>query len=126
MLVLEVLVGILYIVSTAAYSSFINLTLFALNITTALPQAVLLFRGRASLPERAFSLGKYGFTVNLFATLFVIFFSITFCFPTFMPVTASSMNYLIVVMAIAMLFPLGLWFGGLKNSFTGPQEIIAV
>ncbi|KAJ5246592.1 hypothetical protein N7468_001575 [Penicillium chermesinum] len=126
MLVLEVIVGILYIVSSAAYSSFINLTLFALNITVALPQAALLFRGRASLPERAFSLGKYGFAVNLVATLFVIFFSITFCFPTFMPVTASSMNYLVVVMAIAIIVPLGLWFGGLNKSFTGPQDIIEV
>ncbi|KAJ5601821.1 hypothetical protein N7510_011355 [Penicillium lagena] len=56
MLALEVIVGILYIVSSAAYSSFINLTLFALNITVALPQAALFFRGRGCMPERAFSL----------------------------------------------------------------------
>jgi len=124
MLLLEVIVGILYIVSEAAYSSFINLTLFALNITIALPQAALLFRGRGCLPERAFSLGKYGPVINLVATLFVIFFSITFCFPTFMPVTASSMNYLVVVMAVALIVPAALWFGGLNKRFTGPQEII--
>lgn len=124
MLVLEVIVGILYVISSAAYSSFINLTLFALNITMAIPQAILLFRGRGCLPERAFSLGKYGPAVNLVATLFVIFFSITFCFPTSMPVTPGSMNYLIVVMAIAMIVPAGLWWGGLNKRFTGPQEII--
>lgn len=73
MLILEILVGILYIISSTAYSSFINLTLFALNITITLPQAALLFRGRGCLPQRAFSLGKYGYTVNLVATLFVIF-----------------------------------------------------
>jgi choline transport protein len=123
MLILEVVVGILYIVSSAAYSSFINLTLFALNITIALPQAALLFRGRGCLPERAFSLGKYGPFVNLVASLFVLFFSITFCFPAFMPITASSMNYLVVVMAIALIIPAGLWWGGLNKSFTGPQEM---
>lgn len=122
MLILEILVGILYIISSTAYSSFINLTLFALNITITLPQAALLFRGRGSLPQRAFSLGKYGYAVNLVATLFVIFFSITFCFPTGMPVTASSMNYLIVVMAIALIVPAGLWLGGLNRNFTGPQD----
>ncbi|OOQ86320.1 GABA permease [Penicillium brasilianum] len=123
MLALEIIVGILYIASSAAYSSFINLTLFALNITVALPQAALLFRGRGCMPERAFSLGKYGPFVNLVATLFVILFSITFCFPTALPVTASSMNYLVVVMAVALIVPAGLWWGGLKQSFTGPQEI---
>lgn len=122
MLILEILVGILYIISSTAYSSFINLTLFALNITITLPQAALLFRGRGCLPQRAFSLGKYGYAVNLVATLFVIFFSITFCFPTGMPVTASSMNYLIVVMAIALIVPAGLWLGGLNRTFTGPQD----
>lgn len=124
MLVLEIIIGILYIISSAAYDSFINLTLFALNITTTLPQAVLLFRGRGCLPERAFSLGKLGPVVNLVATLFVIFFSITFCFPTEMPVTTGSMNYLVVVMAIALIVPAALWWGGLNKSFTGPQDII--
>ncbi|KAJ0154929.1 hypothetical protein HZ326_2762 [Fusarium oxysporum f. sp. albedinis] len=60
MLFLQIIIGILYIVSKAAYSSFINLTLFALNIAVVLPQTVLLFTGRDSLPKRAFSLGRYG------------------------------------------------------------------
>ncbi|KAF4467674.1 HNM1-Choline permease [Fusarium albosuccineum] len=120
MLGLEIIVGVLYVASTTAYSSFVNLTLFALNITVALPQAALLFRGRGCLPERAFSLGKFGYPVNATATLFVIFFSITFCFPSFMPVTSSSMNYLIVVMAVGLLITTGLWFGGLRRTFTGP------
>ncbi|KAJ4189033.1 hypothetical protein NW767_011683 [Fusarium falciforme] len=124
MLVLEIVVGILYVASTTAYSSFINLTLFTLNITVALPQAALLFRGRGCLPERAFSLGKFGYPINAIATLFVIFFSITFCFPAFMPITSSSMNYLIVVMVIGLVFTACLWFGGLQKTFTGPQVAI--
>lgn len=126
MLVLEIIVGILYVASSTAYSSFINLTLFALNITVALPQAALLFRGRSCLPERAFSLGKYGFAVNLVATLFVILFSITFCFPMFMPVSPSSMNYLIVVMAVGLIVTAGLWWGGLNKTFTGPVSVNSI
>lgn len=117
MLLLQVVIGILYIVSSTAYSSFINLTLFALNITFALPQAALLFRGRQCLPERAFSLGKYGYGVNLVATLFVVLFSVTFCFPTATPVSPSSMNYLVVVVGIALLVPAALWWGGLNKTF---------
>ncbi|CAG9941757.1 unnamed protein product [Clonostachys rosea f. rosea IK726] len=120
MLVLEIVLGVLYVASTTAYNSFVNLTLFALNITVAMPQACLLFRGRACLPERAFSLGKYGFIVNALATLSVIFFSITFSFPPEMPVTGSSMNYLIVVMAVGVVFIAAIWWGGLRKTFTGP------
>ncbi|KAM0248997.1 hypothetical protein ACHAQJ_009246 [Trichoderma viride] len=121
MLVLQIIIGVLYVASSTAYSSFINLTLFALNITVALPQAALLFRGRSILPERAFSLGKFGYIINAVATAFVIFFSITFCFPMFYPVTASSMNYLIVVMAVGLVVTTAAWFVKLRKTFTGPR-----
>jgi choline transport protein len=121
MLVLQIIIGVLYVASSTAYSSFINLTLFALNITVALPQAALLFRGRGILPERAFSLGKFGYVVNAVATAFVAFFSVTFCFPTGFPVSASSMNYLIVVMAVGLVVTTAAWFLRLRKTFTGPR-----
>ncbi|KAG8412772.1 hypothetical protein J3458_013211 [Metarhizium acridum] len=120
-LVLQVALGVLYVASTAAYSSFINLTLFALNITVALPQAALLFRGRHILPERAFSLGRAGYVVNAAATAFVAFFSVAFCFPVAYPVSASSMNYLIVVMAVGLVVTAAAWALKLHKTFTGPR-----
>lgn len=122
MLVLQIIIGILYVASSAAYGSFINLTLFALNITVALPQVALLFRGRDFLPERAFSLGRSGYAVNAVATLFVVFFSITFCFPSAYPVSGNSMNYLIVVFAIGLLVTVVAWYAGLRKTFTGPRQ----
>ncbi|KAH0496718.1 hypothetical protein TgHK011_004067 [Trichoderma gracile] len=121
MLVLQVIVGVLYVASSTAYSSFINLNLFALNITVALPQAAVLFRGRGILPERAFSLGRFGYVINAVATLFVVFFSICFCFPVGYPVTGSSMNYLIVVMAVGLVVTTAAWFVKLRKTFTGPR-----
>jgi choline transport protein len=121
MLVLQVIIGVLYVASSTAYGSFINLTLFALNITVALPQAALLFRGRGILPERAFSLGKFGYIVNGVATVFVMFFSVAFAFPAESPVTASSMNYLIVVMAVGLVITTAAWVLKLRKTFTGPQ-----
>lgn len=121
MLVLQIVVGVVYIASSAAYFGFVNLTLFALNITVVLPQAVLLFRGRGILPERAFSLGKFGYAVNATSTALVLFFSVTFSFPTSYPVTGNSMNYLIVVFAIGLLFTTIAWFSRLRKTFTGPQ-----
>ncbi|KAJ4059297.1 hypothetical protein NW761_012434 [Fusarium oxysporum] len=98
MLFLQIIIGILYIASKTAYSSFINLTLFAFNITVVLPQTVLLFTGRDSLPKRAFSLGRYGSIANALATIFMPFFDVVLAFPVARPVTGSSMNYLVVIL----------------------------
>jgi len=122
MLFLQIIIGILYIVSKTAYSSFINLTLFALNITVALPQSVLLFTGRDSLPKRAFSLGRYGYLVNALATVFMLFLSVVFAFPVARPVTGSSMNYLVVIFALSLTFIIASWLFGLSKPFTGPSE----
>ncbi|CCT63384.1 related to HNM1-Choline permease [Fusarium fujikuroi IMI 58289] len=122
MLVLQIIIGILYIASKTAYSSFINLTLFALNITVVLPQTVLLFTGRDSLPKRAFSLGRYGHVVNAMATVFMLLFSVVFAFPVARPVTGSSMNYLVVIFAVSLIFIISSWLLGLSKRFTGPSE----
>ncbi|KAL2205730.1 hypothetical protein CC79DRAFT_821746 [Sarocladium strictum] len=126
MFTLQALLGLLYIASVTAYSSFVNLTLFALNITVVFPQAILLSRGRGILPERAFSLGKLGYSINALATIFAIFFSVTLAFPFFYPVTAGSMNYLIVVFAIGLVFTTGAWFGGINKRFDGPTLEVLV
>ncbi|KAF9775698.1 hypothetical protein IL306_006181 [Fusarium sp. DS 682] len=122
MLFLQIIIGILYIASKTAYSSFINLTLFALNITVVLPQSVLLFTGRDTLPKWAFSLGRYGYLVNALATVFMLFFSVVFAFPVGYPVTGSSMNYLVVIFAISLIFIILSWVLGLSKRFTGPSE----
>ncbi|KAF4338460.1 amino acid transporter [Fusarium beomiforme] len=122
MLLLQIIIGILYIASTTAYSSFINLTLFAVNITVVLPQSILLFTGRDSLPKRTFSLGRYGYLVNALSTVFMLFFSVVFVFPVGYPVTGTSMNYLVVIFAICLIFIVSSWVLGLSRRFTGPSE----
>ncbi|CAG7558132.1 unnamed protein product [Fusarium equiseti] len=122
MLFLQIVIGILYIVSKTAYSSFINLTLFALNMTVVLPQSVLLFTGRDSLPKRSFSLGRYGYLVNALATVFMLFFSVVFAFPVALPVTGSSMNYLVVIFTLSLAFIVASWLFSLSKRFTGPSE----
>jgi choline transport protein len=68
-----------------------------LQTSCALPQAIILCRGRDTLPERPFSLGKYGFAINVIAVVWVAFLDILSCFPTEIPVTKENMNYVSVV-----------------------------
>ncbi|KAK5459908.1 hypothetical protein LTS15_004037 [Exophiala xenobiotica] len=122
-LIFCVLYGLIYIGSTTAYNSFINLSILSLNITYAIPQAVVVIRGRDKvLPKRQFNLGPVlGPICNIFSVIWMLVFTVLFCFPVFLPVTLQNMNYLSVVVAAVCLFILILWWGGKRKTFEGPH-----
>lgn len=86
------LYGLIYVASTTAFNSIINATCLMLNLSYVIPQGVLLTQGRDKLPRRAFSLGKLGYTVNLYSVVFMIVIGVVFCLPQTNPTTAGSMN----------------------------------
>ncbi|KAI1622604.1 amino acid/polyamine transporter I [Exophiala viscosa] len=126
-LVFCVFYGLIYIGSTTAYNSFVNLSILGLNITYAIPQAVVVIRGRDKvLPKRQFDLGPVlGPICNIFSTIWMLVFTVLFCFPVFLPVTLQNMNYLSVVVAAVCLFILILWWGGKRKTFEGPHVELA-
>ncbi|KAK5386266.1 hypothetical protein LTR20_005766 [Exophiala xenobiotica] len=126
-LIFCVLYGLIYIGSTTAYNSFINLSILSLNITYAIPQAVVVIRGRDKvLPKRQFNLGPIlGPICNIFSAIWMLVFTVLFCFPVFLPVTLQNMNYLSVVVAAVCLFILILWWGGKRKTFKGPHVELA-
>ncbi|BCS23651.1 putative GABA permease [Aspergillus puulaauensis] len=118
-----ILYGLIYIGSTTAFNSFISMSILSLNVTYAVPQAIVLFRGRERiLPKRPFTLGRYlGRLCNAFSAVWVPFITIIFCFPTSLPTTVSSMNYVSVVITGISLLILVSWFGGKYKTFSGPD-----
>lgn len=87
-----------------------------------IPQAILLYRGRDKvLPERHFSLGRFGVAINAIAVTWVIFLDVLYCFPTFMPVTPQNMSFVSVVSVGLVGFVLILWFTTKRRVFKGPQ-----
>ncbi|EXJ57389.1 hypothetical protein A1O7_07736 [Cladophialophora yegresii CBS 114405] len=118
-----ILYGLIYIGSTTAFNSFISLSILGLNITYAIPQAIVLVRGRANvLPARPFNLGPLlGPFCNLFSVVWTLFYTVLFSFPVFLPVTAQNMNYVSVVLVGVSLITLALWWGGKRKTFTGPS-----
>jgi choline transport protein len=83
------LYGLIYIGSTTAFNSFIATAILFLNVTYAIPQAIVLFNGwKKTLPARYLDLGSvFGLICNLFSMLWVSLFTVIFCFPIFLPVT---------------------------------------
>ncbi|OOQ82084.1 putative amino acid permease [Penicillium brasilianum] len=117
-----VVYGLIYIGSAAAFNSFISMSILSLNSTYALPQAILLIRGRERvLPKRTFALGRHlGPICNAFSILWVLFITIIFCFPTSIPTTAASMNYVSVIIVGISVLILVSWWAGKRKTFFGP------
>ena len=92
-----------------------------LQTSCALPQAILLWRGRDILPERPFSLGRYGFAINLIAVIWVALLDILSCFPTEMPVTKENMNYVSVVSVGLTGIVLALYLFAKRGKYLGPR-----
>ena len=119
--------GAIYVGSTTAFNSFVSLAILGLNTSYAIPQALVLFRGRDKvLPkERYFDLGGVmGPFCNAFSVAWVALYTVLFCFPVFLPVDdAGSMNYLGVVVVGVGLLILVLWWGGKRRTFVGPVVV---
>ena len=122
------LYGLIYIGSTTAFNSFINMATLALNVSYAIPQAIVLLRGRENaLPKYPypFRLGKYvGPACNLFSFFWMLLMVVFACFPTQVPTTPSSMNYVSVVICGLVLLIYLTWLGGKRKTFTGPVSFL--
>ncbi|KAJ6037169.1 amino acid transporter [Penicillium herquei] len=121
--VVIILYGLIYIGSSTAFNSFISMSILSLNLTYALPQAIVLVRGREKvLPKRPFNLGRHlGPICNGFSILWVIFITIMSCFPTSIPTTVASMNYVSVIITGISAIILISWWGGKRKTFSGPR-----
>lgn len=118
------LYGLIFLGSTTAFSAMVGAAVIFLQTSCALPQAIVLWRGRDKvLPERAFSLGKMGPAVNFISVIWVLFLDIIFFLPTERPVTKENMNYVSVVSVGLTLFVLGLYFFSKRGKFNGPRVL---
>ena len=94
-----------------------------LQTSCALPQAILLWRGRHIMPERPFSLGRFGFAINLVSVLWVILLDILCFFPTERPVTKENMNYVSVVSVGLTAIVFTLYIFSKRGKYLGPRVL---
>jgi choline transport protein len=118
------LLGILYLVSDAAFNSMIVGCITFLLLSYMVPTFCLLYRGRNNIKHGPFWLGKLGLFCNIITIMWTIFALVFFSFPTFMPVSGGTMNYFSVVLVIYLIWSLGYWWfpiksWGAKSKFAG-------
>ncbi|KAJ4263450.1 hypothetical protein NW762_006269 [Fusarium torreyae] len=117
--------GLLYLGPSVAFGAYVSSCTILLNVSYAFPVVTLLIRGRQVLEEHQtadtpFKLGRWGYVINYIASIFVVTTSIFFCFPTTIPVTGNTMNYVCVVIGILVVL-IALYWAFYGNRFKGPK-----
>lgn len=110
------LCGFLYLGSTIAFNSFISAGLVLQYISYAIPAVLMLKARRNNFPKGPFWWPRFGPIANIVVVAWTVIITVFYCFPLFLPVHASDMNYLICVLAFAFLYAGAYWvFYGHKH-----------
>ncbi|OJI96739.1 hypothetical protein ASPVEDRAFT_121582 [Aspergillus versicolor CBS 583.65] len=122
----SMLLGLLYVVSDTAWNAIASCVAAAYQATYIAPLALLLCRGRSLLPPRYFSMDRFripflGYAVNVLALLWCAFVIVISCFPLYLPIRATTMNYTVAVLGIWLIGVLAYWFMS-SRSFISSNE----
>lgn len=108
--------GFLYLGSTAAFNSFISAGIVLQYMSYALPAVLMLRARRSNFPKGPFWWPKFGPIANVVVIIWTVIITAFYCFPLFLPVHASDMNYLVCVLVLAFLYAGAYWvFYGHKH-----------
>ena len=118
--VIQMLLGLINIGSTSAFTAFVSVGVQALALSYGIPIAISLFTMRREVNQAKWSLGKIiGPIVNVIALLWIGFELVLFSMPTALPVTAVTMNYSSVVL-VGFAAIAAFWYA--VHSRTGKQS----
>lgn len=97
----QMLLGLINLGSSSAFTAFLSSSVIALATTYSIPISISLFYDRrAQVSKARWNCGNLlGTTMNLLALGWIAFELVIFSMPTVLPVTAVSMNYASVVFA---------------------------
>lgn len=101
----------------------ISALIIFLQTSCAIPQAILLFRGRSSvLPPRYFRITEpRAGSPNAVTVAWVLFTDVLACISVSHPVTLQNMNWISVVTVALLSFILILWWVDKRKTCRGPK-----
>ncbi|KAF2878195.1 amino acid permease-like protein [Massariosphaeria phaeospora] len=116
----DCLLGLIYFGSSAAFNSFTGVATICLSTSYGMPILISVLRGRKAVQHSSFSLGRFGYAINIAMIFWIVLAVVLFCMPVSLPVEAASMNYASVVFAGFALISLAWYFVRGRKDFTGP------
>uniref|UniRef100_A0A093XHP4 Putative amino-acid permease C15C4.04c n=1 Tax=Talaromyces marneffei PM1 TaxID=1077442 RepID=A0A093XHP4_TALMA len=119
--VVQMLLGLINLGSSSAFTAFVSVGVVALAISYAIPIGASVFHKRQEVNKARFNCGPVlGLVVNIVALLWIAFELVLFCMPSVLPVTAVSMNYAAVVFVGFMAIS-AVWYGVYaRKTYKGP------
>ncbi|KAF9033158.1 amino acid transporter [Panaeolus papilionaceus] len=120
---IQLLLGLLLLCSSAAFNAFVGVAVICLNFSYSMPIFVSLITGRRDMRDAPFSLGNWGWFVNIFTVLWTLLELVLFSMPPVLHVNRVTMNYASVVfVGFATISALWYLFHG-RFYYTGPPEL---
>ncbi|KAL4900280.1 hypothetical protein BDW74DRAFT_162011 [Aspergillus multicolor] len=114
------LLGLIYFGSSAAFNAFTGVATICLSASYALPVLISVLRGRQAVKHSSFSLGRFGYAINIVTILWICLAVVICCMPVSLPVDATSMNYASVVFAGFAAISVTWYFAYARKHFKGP------
>ncbi|KAH9815347.1 amino acid transporter [Teratosphaeria destructans] len=125
--VIQMLLGLINLGSTSAFTAFVSVGVQALALGYAIPIASSLWCGRREVSKAPWTLGKTPGTIsNVIALVWIAFELVLFSMPTALPVTKVSMNYASVVL-VGFMAIAAIWYAiHSRKSYKGPPAFAEV
>ena len=109
--VVQMLLGLINIGSSSAFTAFVSVGVIALAVSYAMPIGLSLWYRRVQVSQARWNCGPIiGTTANIAALCWIGFEVVLFSMPTALPVTDVSMNYASVVLC-GFLAIAAVWYG---------------
>lgn len=118
--VVDCLLGLIYFGSSAAFNSFTGVATICLSTSYGMPILISVIRGRKAVRNSSFSLGRFGYAINVAMIAWICLAVVLFCMPVSLPVEASTMNYASVVFAGFAAISVVWYFIRGRKEFSGP------
>lgn len=117
------LISLLQVATETVVNAILGFSFICAAISYGVPILLLIFRGRHLLPEdRYFNLGPFGLPINIFAACWLVLSSIMYSFPSYLPITADTMNYAgPVFLGFYSLF-IPNWYFYAKRHYVAPES----
>ncbi|KAI2602189.1 amino acid transporter [Hypoxylon sp. NC1633] len=120
-MVVQILLGLIYFGSSAAYNAFSGVGVIALTAAYASPIIISMLNGRQTVRTGVFYLGPLGWFCNIVSVCWSLLAIPLFCMPTTVPVTDPSlMNYASVVFVGFTAISVGWYIFWGRTHYTGP------
>ncbi|KAI4662822.1 uncharacterized protein J4E92_006166 [Alternaria infectoria] len=118
--VVDCLLGLIYFGSSAAFNSFTGVATICLSTSYGMPILISVLRGRRAVKHSSFSLGRFGYAINVAMIAWICLAVVLFCMPVSLPVEPATMNYASVVFAGFAAISVAWYFISGRKEFSGP------